>query len=127
MARIRVVTDSACDIPEEVARRLNIDIVSLSIRFGDEDSPIASISHRKRFGEVQGQQDTSGDSGAVARRFSGRVRTGEGRQLRRRHRAHVVALLSATNQSAVLAPRPWRCLGRSRHRHQGRLDGAGFS
>jgi DegV family protein with EDD domain len=37
MARIRVVTDSACDIPEEVAQRLNIDIVSLSIRFGDEE------------------------------------------------------------------------------------------
>jgi DegV family protein with EDD domain len=37
MARIRVVTDSACDIPEEIAQRLNIDIVSLSIRFGDEE------------------------------------------------------------------------------------------
>ena len=37
MARIRVATDSACDIPEEIARRLNIDIVSLSIRFGDEE------------------------------------------------------------------------------------------
>ncbi len=37
MARIRVVTDSACDIPEEIAWRLNIDIVSLSIRFGDEE------------------------------------------------------------------------------------------
>ena len=37
MARIRVVTDSACDVPEEIARRLNIDIVSLSIRFGDEE------------------------------------------------------------------------------------------
>ena len=37
MARIRVVTDSACDIPEEIARRLEIDIVSLSIRFGDEE------------------------------------------------------------------------------------------
>jgi DegV family protein with EDD domain len=37
MARIRVVTDSACDIPEEIARRLDIDIVSLSIRFGDEE------------------------------------------------------------------------------------------
>jgi DegV family protein with EDD domain len=31
------VTDSACDIPEEIAQRLNIDIVSLSIRFGDEE------------------------------------------------------------------------------------------
>jgi len=37
MARIRVVTDSACDIPEEIAQRLNIDIVSLSIRFGDDE------------------------------------------------------------------------------------------
>jgi DegV family protein with EDD domain len=37
MARIRVVTDSACDIPEEIAQRLSIDIVSLSIRFGDEE------------------------------------------------------------------------------------------
>jgi DegV family protein with EDD domain len=37
MARIRVITDSACDIPEEIARRLNIDIVSLTIRFGDEE------------------------------------------------------------------------------------------
>ena len=37
MARIRVVTDSACDIPEEIAGRLHIDIVSLSIRFGDEE------------------------------------------------------------------------------------------
>ncbi len=37
MARIRVITDSACDIPEEIARRLDIDIVSLSIRFGDDE------------------------------------------------------------------------------------------
>jgi DegV family protein with EDD domain len=37
VARIRVVTDSACDIPDEIARRLNIDIVSLTIRFGDEE------------------------------------------------------------------------------------------
>lgn len=37
MARIRVITDSACDIPEEYARRLDIDIVSLSIRFGDDE------------------------------------------------------------------------------------------
>src|SRR5487761_2265887 len=37
MTRIRVVADSACDIPEEIARRLEIDVVSLSIRFGDEE------------------------------------------------------------------------------------------
>lgn len=37
MARIRVLSDSACDIPDEIARRLDIDIVSLSIRFGEEE------------------------------------------------------------------------------------------
>ena len=37
MARIRVVTDSASDLPEEDARRLDVDVVSLTIRFGDEE------------------------------------------------------------------------------------------
>jgi len=34
---VRVVTDSACDLPEPVARELGIEIVPLSIRFGDEE------------------------------------------------------------------------------------------
>jgi len=37
MSRIRVVTDSASDLPEEFARRLDVDVVSLTIRFGDEE------------------------------------------------------------------------------------------
>ena len=37
MARIRVVTDSASDLPESFARSLDIDVVSLTIRFGDEE------------------------------------------------------------------------------------------
>ncbi len=37
MARIRVITDSACDLPESEAHRLGIDIVSLTIRFGNEE------------------------------------------------------------------------------------------
>jgi DegV family protein with EDD domain len=37
MSRIRVVTDSASDLPEAFARRLDIDVVSLTIRFGDEE------------------------------------------------------------------------------------------
>jgi DegV family protein with EDD domain len=37
MARIRVVTDSASDLPEEFAKRLDVDVVSLTIRFGDEE------------------------------------------------------------------------------------------
>jgi DegV family protein with EDD domain len=37
MARIRIVTDSASDLPKEFAKRLDIDVVSLTIRFGDEE------------------------------------------------------------------------------------------
>jgi DegV family protein with EDD domain len=37
MARIRVVTDSASDLPEAFTRRLDIDVVWLTIRFGDEE------------------------------------------------------------------------------------------
>jgi DegV family protein with EDD domain len=34
---IRVVTDSACDLPEALAADLGIEIVPLTIRFGDEE------------------------------------------------------------------------------------------
>jgi DegV family protein with EDD domain len=34
---VRVVTDSACDLPEAVASELGIEIVPLSIRFGEEE------------------------------------------------------------------------------------------
>jgi DegV family protein with EDD domain len=37
MARIRVVTASASDLPESFARSLDVDVVSLTIRFGDEE------------------------------------------------------------------------------------------
>ena len=34
---VRIVTDSSCDLPEEIATELGIVIVPLSIRFGDEE------------------------------------------------------------------------------------------
>ena len=37
MARIRIVTDSASDLPEVDARRLDVDVVSLTVRFGEEE------------------------------------------------------------------------------------------
>lgn len=37
MASVRIVTDSSCDLPQEVADRHGISIVPLSIRFGDEE------------------------------------------------------------------------------------------
>ncbi|HXC18861.1 MAG TPA: DegV family protein, partial [Acidimicrobiales bacterium] len=103
MARIRVVTDSACDIPEEIARRLSIDIVSLTIRFGDEEfidrvdlSPEAFWAKCKAsktlpetaapspgaFHDAYGRAQADGCDGVIVLTLS--------------------ALLSATNQSAVL-------------------------
>jgi DegV family protein with EDD domain len=37
MADIRVVTDSSCDLPQALADQHNIEIVPLTIRFGDEE------------------------------------------------------------------------------------------
>ena len=37
MPNVRIVTDSACDLTTEVAFALNIDVVPLSIRFGNEE------------------------------------------------------------------------------------------
>jgi DegV family protein with EDD domain len=37
MARIRVITDSACDLSAEVAAELGVTVVPLSIRFGEEE------------------------------------------------------------------------------------------
>ncbi len=34
---VRVVTDSACDLPDDLVERLGIEIVPLTIRFGDEE------------------------------------------------------------------------------------------
>jgi DegV family protein with EDD domain len=37
MAGVRIVTDSACDLTEQQAEELGVEIVPLSIRFGDEE------------------------------------------------------------------------------------------
>ena len=35
--RVRIVTDSACDLPDDIVERHGIGIVPLTIRFGDDD------------------------------------------------------------------------------------------
>jgi DegV family protein with EDD domain len=37
MSTVHIITDSACDIPDDVVERLHITVVPLSIRFGDEE------------------------------------------------------------------------------------------
>ena len=37
MSGVRVITDSACDLPNDLAVELGIEIVPLTIRFGDDE------------------------------------------------------------------------------------------
>jgi fatty acid kinase fatty acid binding subunit len=37
VSNVRIVTDSACDLPAEIATEMGIEIVPLTIRFGDEE------------------------------------------------------------------------------------------
>ena len=37
MANVRIVTDSACDLDHQTTERLGIEVVPLSIRFGDQE------------------------------------------------------------------------------------------
>lgn len=104
MARIRVITDSACDLPEEIAERLDIDIVSLKIRFGEQEFtdrvdlkpaefwakckasktlPATSAPSPGAFQEAYERALADGCDGVIVLTLS--------------------ALLSATNQSATLA------------------------
>ena len=34
---VKIVTDSACDLPEQLVAELGIDVVPLKIRFGPEE------------------------------------------------------------------------------------------
>jgi DegV family protein with EDD domain len=103
MARIRVVTDSACDVPEEIARRLNIDIVSLSIRFGDEEfTDRVDLSPEAFWAKCKASKtlpETSAPSpGAFQAAYERALADGCDGVLV----LTLSALLSATNQSAVL-------------------------
>jgi DegV family protein with EDD domain len=103
MARIRVVTDSACDIPEAIARRLNIDIVSLSIRFGDEEfTDRVDLSPEEFWAKCKASKtlpETAAPSPGAFQAAYERAKTDncDGVIV-----LTLSALLSATNQSAVL-------------------------
>ncbi|MEY2609902.1 MAG: hypothetical protein RLZZ128_551, partial [Actinomycetota bacterium] len=34
---VRIITDSACDLPESVVRELGVEVVPLFIRFGEDE------------------------------------------------------------------------------------------
>jgi DegV family protein with EDD domain len=103
MARIRVVTDSACDIPEEIARRLNIDIVSLTIRFGDEEfTDRVDLSPEEFWAKCKASKTLPETAAPSPGAFQAAYERAKADGCDGVIVLTLSALLSATNQSAVL-------------------------
>jgi len=105
-ATVHVVTDSSCDLPVDVADELGIDIIPLTIRFGDEEFVDRAELSTAEFWTRCVNSDTLPETAAPA--------PGQFEQAYRRAAAAgatsviVVSLssaLSATMQSAQLAAR----------------------
>jgi DegV family protein with EDD domain len=102
MARIRVVTDSACDIPEGIARRLDIDIVSLSIRFGDEEfTDRVDLSPEEFWAKCKASKTLPETSAPSPGAFQAAYERAKADGCDGVIALTLSALLSATNQSAV--------------------------
>jgi DegV family protein with EDD domain len=103
MARIRVVTDSACDIPEAIARRLNIDIVSLSIRFGDEEfTDRVDLSPEAFWAKCKASKTLPETAAPSPGAFQAAYERAKADNCDGVIVLTLSALLSATNQSAIL-------------------------
>jgi DegV family protein with EDD domain len=103
MARIRVVTDSACDIPEEIAQRLNIDIVSLSIRFGDDEfTDRVDLSPSEFWAKCKASKTLPETAAPSPGAFQAAYERAKNDGCDGVIVITISALLSATNQSAIL-------------------------
>jgi DegV family protein with EDD domain len=104
MTRIRIVTDSASDLPEEYTQRLDIDVVSLTIRFGDEEfTDLVDLSTDAFWAKCKSSKtlpETSAPSpGAFQAAYEGAKRDGCDGVLV----LTLSSMLSATHQSASVA------------------------
>jgi DegV family protein with EDD domain len=108
MARIRVVTDSACDIPEEIARRLDIDIVSLTIRFGDEEfTDRVDLSPEAFWAKCKASKTLPETAAPSPGAFQAAYERAKADGCDGVIVLTLSALLSATNQSAVTGFKEW--------------------
>lgn len=101
---IRVVTDSSCDLPDELAATYGIGIVPLTIRFGDREFVDRSELGRAEF---WGQLGSSADLPETAAPSAGAFRA-KYEDLAKAGASGVVAIclssnLSGTYQAAVIA------------------------
>jgi DegV family protein with EDD domain len=104
MTNIRVITDSACDLPQAIVDELGIDIVSLTIRFGEQEYvdrvELSSAAFWAKCKEVTTLPETAAPSpGAFQVAYERALADGcDGVIV-----LSLSSLLSATHQSAVLA------------------------
>jgi DegV family protein with EDD domain len=103
VAPVRIITDSASDLPHALAERLGIDIVSLTIRFGSEeflDRNLAPEEFWAKCAQSATLPETSAPSpGAFQEAFERAISQGcEGIVV-----ISLTSLLSATFSSATLA------------------------
>jgi len=101
---VRVVTDSACDLPPELVDKLGIEIVPLTIRFGSEEfvdrEELSTDEFWRRLGESATLPETAAPSaGAFEKRFRELADDGATGILC----VNLSSRLSATMQAAQLA------------------------
>jgi DegV family protein with EDD domain len=103
-ARVGIVTDSACDLPDDVVRRWGVEIVPLSIRFGnDEFVDREELSTAEFWRRCKASATLPSTAAPSPGRFEQSYR-----RLAEQGSDHIVAItlsgaLSATFQSAELA------------------------
>ena len=81
MAGVRLVTDSSCDLPQEVVDELDITVVPLSIRFGEEEltdrEELSAAEFYKRMADFEGLPETAAPSpGAFEAAFRAQAEAG---------------------------------------------------
>lgn len=81
MAGVRLVTDSSCDLPQEVVDDLDITVVPLSIRFGEEEltdrEELSAAEFYKRMADFDGLPETAAPSpGAFEAAFRAQAEAG---------------------------------------------------
>src|SRR5665213_120776 len=103
MSRIRVVTDSASDLPQEYANRLDIDVVSLTIRFGDEEFvDRVDLSPEEFWAKCKASKTLPETAAPSPGAFQAAYEQAKADNCDGVIVLTLSALLSATNQSAVL-------------------------
>src|SRR5688572_31696744 len=106
MTTVGIVTDSSCDLPEDLVARWGIEVVPLSIRFGDEElTDREELTTDEFWARCARSSELPSTAAPSPGRFEQAYRT-----LAERGVDGIVAVtlsgaLSATNQSAELAAR----------------------